>query len=346
MKIVTITTLIFLLSILGGMQAYNPAVTVCIVGGGLVTIVLSFFFWGNGPVVSSLWLFSIAMAVSCLANLDIAPVALSRVFLYAVAVSLMAVTGRLVTETELLYSLILCAGLWLAAELWVRPLDNRNYHAVWAYIFILSLWGAGQRGWLSRAEAGMASLPFIGMLLLFGSRGAIMGLAAGAVTFYLPYLKNRTSRMAFGLSGIILLAGLILWRPITAGVRLLYWQAAFDAFLANPIFGIGPSGILGRDLIPEAGEFRQPHAHNFIISSMAELGLTGLVGLVYTGARLYVQRSTINLQPWQLAIVTGLLCHSLVDEPLFWPGPLFLFGMVAGSIKLKESDHDCYPPNE
>lgn len=335
MRIITLVTLIFLLSILGGMQAYNPAVTVCIAGAGLVVIALSFFFWGNGPVVSSLWLFSIAMVLSCLANLDIAPVALSRVFLYVVAVSLMAVTGRLVTEKELLYSLILCAGLWLAAELWVRPLDNQNYKAIWAVIFILALWGAGQRGWLSRAEAGLASLPFIVMLLWLGSRGAVLGLAAGAVTFYLP--RSRTSLLICSMTGVILLAGLILWRPMTAGYRLLYWQQALETFLANPIVGVGPGGILARQLILEPGtDFHQPHAHNAIISSMAELGSAGLVGLVYAGARLYVQRSTFNIQPWQLlAVVTGLLCHSLVDEPLFWPGPLFLFGMVAGTIRRK-----------
>lgn len=88
-----------------------------------------------------------------------------------------------------------------------------------------------------------------------------------------------------------------------------------------------------RELITEPGGGFQLHAHNFIVSSAAELGLVGLVAMAYSVARLYLTRDTWRVAPWQAAIVTALLCHGLVDEPLYWPGPLFLAALVVGTIQ-------------
>jgi hypothetical protein len=327
---ILLTTLILCLSIFGGMQVYtNPVITVGLVAAGWVTIALSFRFWGNSPVWGAVWPLSLALLASFLANLDISQVGAARVWLAALALAVLFVTNRLVTPGQLLDSLSLAGWLWPALWLLLRPGDNANIVAVWPVTFFLvSLWRAGQEdSYLEGAKVGIYCL----ILLYLGSRGAILGLAAGVVALYASRLTSRLTLCAGG----VLLGLLILWRPETALFRLHYWQQALTVFLANPVLGVGPGGLWARHLISEPGGF-QLHAHNFIFSSMAELGLGGLLALLYAGWRIYVLRSTFNLQPYQLAIITALLVHSLVDEPLFWPGILLLAAIIVGTIKYNE----------
>ena len=325
--------IIVILALFGGMQAYlNPPVTIGLVCAGWVTVGLSFVCWQKSPVWAVVWPLPVAALVSALANTDIAPSSGARLWLYGVALSLLFVTGRLVTSDQLLFGLLLAAGPWLLASVWME--DNPNIKAVWAVVFILAFAGAHHEGWLFNREAFIFSVPFGVYLLALGSRGAFVGLTIGLFAFYAPRTTHHASRITlFSLGGLALLGLLILWRPETAGYRLHYWQQALGAFLANPLFGVGPGGLWARQIITEPGGGFQLHAHNFIISSVAEMGLVGLAGLLYASGKIYASRLTLHASPWQLAIVTALLGHSLVDEPLFWPGPLLFLALVLGTIQ-------------
>lgn len=334
MKLLFVSGLVILLALFGGMQAYlNPLVTVGLVCAGWVTVGASFFVWRKPPLWPALLPLCLAALVSGFANTDIAPTVGARLWLYGVALSLLFVTSWLVTSDQLLSGLLLATGPWLLASVWME--DNPNIKAMWAVVFILAFAGAHHEGWLSKRWALICSPPFLVYLLTLGSRGALLGLTIGIFTLYASRITHRVT--LFSLGGL-LLAALILWRPETAGYRLHYWQQALGAFLANPVFGVGPGGLWARQIISEPGGGFQIHAHNFIISSVAEMGLVGLAGLIVTGYRLYVQRSTFNVKPWQLALVTALLGHSLVDEPLFWPGPLLFLALVLGTIRERTND--------
>ncbi len=331
------TLLILLLALFGGVHAYaNPAVTLAFGAAGWVTMVAACFAMrANLAIRPCLWPVSVALAASFLANSDIFPAAAGRVYLYATALAVLLVAARWVTAKQLLYSLILGAGLWLAADLWLHGYDNQNIRAVWPVVFMLALMGAYSVGWLNKWETAIFCLPFFIYLLVLGSRGAMLGFTGGVLMYYAP--ANHPKRTTLYACLIpLLLAALFILRPQTALNRLHYWQEAWGAFLANPILGVGPGGLRARQLITEPGGGFQLHAHNFIVSTAAELGLVGLAAMLYTGARLYLTRDTWHVSTWQAAIVTALVCHSLVDEPLFWPGPLLLAALVAGTMTKKE----------
>lgn len=333
MKVFFISGTITLLALFGGMQAYlNPLVTVGLVCAGWVTAGASFFVWRKPPLWPALLPLCLAALVSGVANTDIAPTVGARLWLYGVALSLLFVTSRLVTSDQLLSGLLLAAGPWLLASVWME--DNPNIKAVWAVVFILAMLGARLEGWANNWQTFVFCTQFLIYLSYLGSRGAVVGLTIGLFTLYALRTTHHAPRLTlFSLGGLLLAILLILWRPETAGYRLHYWQQALGAFLAKPFFGVGPGGLWARQIITEPGGGFQIHAHNFIISSVAEMGLVGLAALLYAGKRLYALRFALYVKPWQLAIVTALLGHSLVDEPLFWPGPLLFLALVLGTIQ-------------
>lgn len=325
MKIFILTILLILLSLFGGTLALtNPMVTAGLVCAGWVTIAAS-LFCRPAPLWPALWPYCLAVLVSFAANLDILEVAGARMWLLAVAVALMFVGGRWVTGEELKRSLFWAGWalpvIFLAMEIGDWRLDNRNILAVWPVVFFLV-------GYQQRLPASL-KLPYLLMhliiLLLLGSRGAMLGLVSGMLLF----LAHPLAYPAL----ITVLFILVTRRPETALNRLHYWQQALIAFQSNPLFGVGPAGITARSLITEPSGGFQLHAHNFIISSAAELGLIGVAALAYGAFTIYDLRFTIDFRPWQVAILVAILTHSLVDEPLFWPGPLLLAALVVGTIK-------------
>jgi O-antigen ligase len=175
----------------------------------------------------------------------------------------------------------------------------------------------------------------LAVLAILGSRGSLLGLATGGLVIVWPGLRAGFVTKTYIVLGSLTAGGLLIaWKLRTALHRLHYWQQAGAAFLATPVFGVGPGGIKARQVITEPGGGFQVHAHNLLVSSTAELGLVGLVLLALGGWWLYRHRSSFLIHRWQLAILAGLLAHSMVDEPLWWPGPLLLAALVVGSVKV------------
>lgn len=314
MKTVLLSALILLLALFGGILAYtNPLITVGLVAAGWVTIGLA-LFCKPAPVWPALWPYGLAVLISFVANLDILEAAGARMWLLAAAVGLLFVSGRWVTGEQLQ------AALWWAGwgvGLLLLVDDNRNILAFWPMVFAVAAYRNQ-----SRLRWPYLALQLL-MLFYLGSRGAVLGLIAGVGLYY--------HSLAYGAGVVTALGILIVNRPETALNRLHYWGEAWTAFLAKPLFGVGPGGLWARSLISEPGGGVQVHAHNFIISSGAELGLVGLAAFLGGAFTIYHLRLTI--MPWQIAILAAIVGHSLVDEPLFWPGPLLLAALVVGTIK-------------
>jgi hypothetical protein len=76
-----------------------------------------------------------------------------------------------------------------------------------------------------------------------------------------------------------------------------------------------------------------------LVQVLAELGLVGLLAMVGSGA--WLRRAGL-CWGWQWPILTALLAHSLVDLPLYFPGPLLIFMLLAGSL-VKESNPQTLP---
>ena len=62
-----------------------------------------------------------------------------------------------------------------------------------------------------------------------------------------------------------------------ASVRARYWKEAFQVFDAHPLLGAGAGGYATAHLRYESETFEVQHAHGFIVQTLADLGIVGLV---------------------------------------------------------------------
>lgn len=327
---------IIMLALFGGMQFYlYPAIlrTGIILGFGLLA-------WGGWLVVrgakipfgpSLFWLVA-AVIFSVVSNWDIYPASLGRVWLYSVAVAVLVIGYHHLNERQIYAGIYRAGWVWGLGwplfyglgDLWPVWGGSHNIFAFWSVVFVaVGLYG---RNWLYL-------LPHLVALLFFGSRGAIIGTAAVFVVATWPALWRSKYVVALSSPLIVLAAAwLVSWRPHTALIRLHYWQCAWDALRENWLFGVGPAGLRSGRWIDETGtQLYQIHAHNSLITWAAE---TGIIGLVCLGAAAHTLRTTPYVQrPWQLAALGGIAAHSMVDEPLWWPGPLLVAALVVSVCK-------------
>jgi Tfp pilus assembly protein PilF len=62
-----------------------------------------------------------------------------------------------------------------------------------------------------------------------------------------------------------------------ASVRARYWKEAFQVFDAHPLLGAGAGGYATAHLRYESETFEVQHAHGFIVQTLADLGVVGLI---------------------------------------------------------------------
>lgn len=239
----------------------------------------------------------------------------------------------------------------------VGPGDHRNIVALWPLIFASTALGSPKSWW---------RWPYLGLqaavLLWLGGRGAILGLAATCAAYYI--ISRHGSHITATASLVATISAVLAMARInTSMVRVSYWESALKAFLSAPIFGLGPGGIIyySKDIIfgsnyssfvklipsiwnteTNTGNIKfstiHLHAHNIIISLLAEGGMAGLAGLVMAARQAWYIRNKLHFETWQITVLISLAVYSMVDEPLWWPGPLLLAALVVGSIGEKQND--------
>ncbi|MHB8491381.1 MAG: tetratricopeptide repeat protein [Solirubrobacteraceae bacterium] len=133
-----------------------------------------------------------------------------------------------------------------------------------------------------------------------------------------------------------------------ASVRARYWDEALHVFAAHPVAGAGAAGYATARLRYRTGTLDVRHAHGFIVQTLADLGVVGLVivlALLLAWA-LAARRASAPLRrdlPYtpervgllsMLTIVIVFGVHSLVDWTWYVPGnacaALLLAGWLAG----------------
>lgn len=180
--------------------------------------------------------------------------------------------------------------------------------------------------------------------------GSSLLLALFLLFQYLLPLLNDWLKLLLGVAGFNvsgLDALVTLQRSATDGIdmRLSEWHKAWLMFLESPLWGIGIGNYgwysFNYQALPEfaavpEGQLFQ-HSHNLIMQVLAELGVTGLLLLVFMAATWFRQVRPHWKEPpyWLiLTLVIVLLLHSTIEYPLWYSYFLgiaaVLFGLGTG----------------
>lgn len=194
---------------------------------------------------------------------------------------------------------------------------------------------AGRLFWLAVGAALLAGL------LLSGSRGSFVALVVAVVVAGVLALVARRGRrriLAVAAAAGTMALGVTLFAPtaaetmnrrltttvadpltLTARTRLERATAAVDAFVANPVFGVGIGGF---DVIfANADTGRGDYPHNVFLELAAELGLLGLAAfllLLFRSLRrplvalLHPERAA-GTSPTLSLFILALTCYALVN---------------------------------
>lgn len=249
------------------------------------------------------------------------PIFLRRAFLPALVVSTVAIS---------VYVLYQSFGLDIRRTTGLTSYTNRMgtllmFSGILGLGYLLSL--KGRLRWLAMPYGVLVAVAMLTTL----SRAAWVGGLVGAVI-----LAFRRPRQGLVLLLVALLAGGALlgtqpaWQARFLSIfnvqrnmdRLEMWDASVRIFADHPILGIGPTSF--PSIAPEYIE-RQDwrlHAtpHNFVLTVAAEMGLAGLLALVWLGARVSRALAVLWRQRDPLRWGLGAALLALVVNDLFGQG--------------------------
>lgn len=161
------------------------------------------------------------------------------------------------------------------------------------------------------------------------------------IQFFLPFLndwlKLILSAMGFDVNGLEALAAL--QRNATEGIdiRTSEWHKAWLMFLESPIWGVGISHFgwlsFNYQALPEFSALPKGvvfnHSHNLIMQVLAELGIAGLLLLLFMAITWFRQILPHWKNPsyWLIfTLLIVLLLHSNIEFPLWYS---FFLGLAA-----------------
>lgn len=228
------------------------------------------------------------------------------------------VDGSIMAGWMLLPAMII-AGI--GGSLWQNPNIIADYPVILGPLGFARLHGRLRGLWAALA---------VGALLITGSRGGIVAMVAA----WIVCVGLRWQFLAAGAIAAML-ATWLFPHDYALGGRIEFWKTALAQFLASPWIGHGP-GSFSQLIIPTPWkEFQMMHAHNLVLTTLAEKGLLGLLSLgVSARAVLLALWRSWGRRRWTWAVLAGLLAHSLVDEPLhFWGSGMAFMAMISLIIR-------------
>ncbi|MCC7449218.1 MAG: O-antigen ligase family protein [Anaerolineae bacterium] len=126
------------------------------------------------------------------------------------------------------------------------------------------------------------------------------------------------------------------------GGRLSYYQNAFNLFVAHPLAGGGPGGFIQNEIRLHSVPPYKPlsHAHNILLTTLAEGGLLGLTGLIALSAvSIAVCVIAWRKQPERRRLIAGPIaglvafaCFGILDSPISQIGPFTLATVLLAFI--------------
>jgi hypothetical protein len=238
------------------------------------------------------------------------------------------------------------------------PMGHSNYLAaflLWPVFCGAALWRSDP--WLARASA----LTGVIAILLCGSRGALAGLAAGAIM--LLFLDRPCVRVL--LTGIALAATLggafylspygeplrarVFWigEDAAGGSRLLMWRDSLRMGLERPLTGIGPEAFAtefplhqSAELSRQFPDFYHESPHNMFLDVFVAQGIPGvLIWMAWIGLALFTAKRAFAGPQRTLAVglAAGLVAAVVAHQFAVLVIPT-AFAMLLGMVMLTSLD--------
>lgn len=160
------------------------------------------------------------------------------------------------------------------------------------------------------------------------------------------WFRYLLSAMGFDVSGLDVLVTLQRSAADGIDVRLSEWHKAWLMFLESPLWGVGIGHYgwhsFNYQALPEFAGISKPnlfnHSHNLIMQVLAELGIAGLLVLIFLAVAWLRQVLPLWKNPshWLLlALVSVLVLHSNVEYPLWYS---YFLGIAAILLGLGDKD--------
>jgi hypothetical protein len=198
---------------------------------------------------------------------------------------------------------------------------NRNVIAGVLAALIPSVISRRNRGkWIVLAAMAAA-------IVVTGSRGGILAaMVALVVSIQRRPRFLRLAAIATPVAVIVLAWYSFTFRSITTYERVIMIREALQQWRQTSIaYGVGP-GNLWFVIHGNGYQSIQIQAHNFIVNIAA---MVGIVGAFIIGAALSnIKRLTLD--NWQLATLSALVVHGMVDDPFTWL-PTMLIAAIAAA---------------
>ncbi len=272
-----------------------------------------------------------------------------------------------------------CLSIAIVFLAWVGDPDNAALHwrrylplfthirhfgyYVLAGLLLAQLWGADDR---ARSATVFLTVPILcvlwGALIWTGGRAALVAAVIGiGVTIVLA--PNRRWVLT-GINTVALSVGSVIavfmsagrpelgWQGILSRMggelpggfatgRLKFWGLAYENFIANPVFGLGP----------DAYRYLQPkifgsHPHNIVLQFLTDYGMAGaavvgLLGVILLASVLRkASDSRVDVRPERVvaaSVLVAFLANSLLDGNLYHAQPLMVVGVSFAIGLLPES---------
>lgn len=205
---------------------------------------------------------------------------------------------------------------------------------------------------LSMSRGGWVALPFL-LLIVVASAWArrqkgrligIVGVFLAGILVAQTLMPGDVLRHRVGLAYTALLSFDPNASQDSVGYRLRMWKHALDVTVEHPLFGAGPGSYVFETEGGISPRFR--HAHSDYFNAAANLGLLGLLALLFSYAypawRFF--RLSRSVEPWRaeialggLLVVTGYAIFSLTDVMFYRSiGTVFYLGTVTLLLALAE----------
>lgn len=203
---------------------------------------------------------------------------------------------------------------------------------------------------------------YIGVLLmnlaalyLSNSFSAAAALGIAALALLLFNRKFKALAIVFGI-GVALVALILIFPNIlprifglqsTFSIRMHIWLQSFNAFLQNPLIGIGTLGYWEVSAFENYTLLHQPHAHNVLLDLLLNYGVLGTASAVafavsqygtHLKAAIHSKYKPIGL--FVSAAFVSILVHGLTDVTALWhqTGLMLLFMMSGLSLVANEQE--------